>query len=131
MLSCKLRPHHSLCIQFFEGKGYSDEFVGGMKEIVSSLNDSTKITLTRGCDVICESCPNKDDGSCDVRGTAESYDLKCLEIMEFQGAENMTWKELSKIAAEKIILSGRLSEVCGGCKWSQICLKKAEHMKSF
>ena len=25
-----IRPHHMLCMQFFEGKGYSDGFVASM-----------------------------------------------------------------------------------------------------
>ena len=38
-------------MQFFEGKGYSDEFVCGMAKIVSVLeNNNANLTLTGGCD---------------------------------------------------------------------------------
>ena len=30
-----IRPHHALCAQFFEGKGYSERFVGHMYQILA------------------------------------------------------------------------------------------------
>lgn len=51
-------------MQFFEGKGYSDEFVCGMAKIVSVLeNNNANLTLTGGCDEICSSCPNRDNAA--------------------------------------------------------------------
>ena len=35
-----LRPHHSLCIQFFEGKGYSPQFVDGMTKTIKMLEQN-------------------------------------------------------------------------------------------
>ena len=32
-----IRPHHMLCMQFFEGKGYSDGFVASMAAIKKNL----------------------------------------------------------------------------------------------
>lgn len=32
-----IRPHHMLCMQFFEGKGYSDGFVASMAAIKENL----------------------------------------------------------------------------------------------
>ena len=32
-----IRPHHMLCMQFFEGKGYSDGFVASMAAIKEKL----------------------------------------------------------------------------------------------
>lgn len=130
-LSFKFRPHHSLCVQFFEGKGYSDEFVCGMAKIVAVLeNDNASLTLTGGCDEICSSCPNRDNGSCDVTGKASCYDKRCLDLLGMKIGDTADWKELSRIARENIILKDRLSQVCGDCKWSHICRDKADKMKS-
>ena len=115
-LSFKFRPHHSLCVQFFEGKGYSDEFVCGMAKIVSVLeNNNANLTLTGGCDEICSSCPNRDNGSCDVTGKASCYDKRCLDLLGMKIGDTADWKELSRIARENIILKDRLSQVCGDC----------------
>jgi hypothetical protein len=29
-----LRPHHGLCFQFYEGKGYSPDFIDHMEKVV-------------------------------------------------------------------------------------------------
>lgn len=118
-------------MQFFEGKGYSDEFVCGMAKIVSVLeNNNANLTLTGGCDEICSSCPNRDNGSCDVMGKASCYDKRCLDLLGMKIGDTADWKELSRIARENIILKDRLLQVCGDCKWSHICRDKADKMKS-
>ncbi|HEZ7990826.1 MAG TPA: hypothetical protein RWO66_07705 [Ruminococcus sp.] len=46
-----LRPHHGLCIGFFEGKGYSDEFTANMSAVIEKLqNTDPHVTLTCGFD---------------------------------------------------------------------------------
>ena len=83
-------------MQFFEGKGYSDEFVCGMAKIVSVLeNNNANLTLTGGCDEICSSCPNRDNGSCDVTGKASCYDKRCLDLLGMKIGDTADWKELS------------------------------------
>ena len=36
-MGIKLRPHHLLCTQGYSGKGYSEEFVEHMNEVVAML----------------------------------------------------------------------------------------------
>lgn len=47
LLNYKLRPHYALCLSFFEGKGYSNEFVENMAIIYSSLKKEDQITVTQ------------------------------------------------------------------------------------
>ena len=58
-----LRPHHGLCIQFYEGKGYSEEFTKKMDELVNliQLTPMMPIQLHIDVDVLCNSCPNNID----------------------------------------------------------------------
>ena len=45
-----IRPHHMLCMQFFEGKGYSDGFVASMaaiKEKLEKENDVSKKEVSK------------------------------------------------------------------------------------
>lgn len=49
-----LRPHHGLCIGFFEGRGYSAEFVRHMTEVIAVLEaEDLEITLVTHCDALC------------------------------------------------------------------------------
>ncbi len=62
MCRYSIRPHHLLCLQFFEGKGYSDDFVRQMAEIHRTLNkENPQINIVEGVDDICKKCPNRSD----------------------------------------------------------------------
>ena len=37
----RIRPHHLVCVCFFRGKGYSEEFVANMTETVGRLKASS------------------------------------------------------------------------------------------
>ena len=103
--SFKFRPHHSLCIQFFEGKGYSDDFVFHMNKIIKKLELSDPIILiTDCCDDICKYCPNNNNG--------------------IGFGESLYWSELKKLALEKIINKKRLYEICSSCQWYDVCKDK-------
>lgn len=118
MLKYKLRPHHGLCINFFEGKGYSQEFTENMTSVIELLNSENPETeLTTNHDIICCCCP-----CTDCHDKALSYDLKVMEICGV--SENIRWKDFRKKVHEKIISTGRLKEVCGNCQWFYICEKK-------
>ena len=56
-----LRPHHLLCTQSYEGRGYSPQFVENMDKITDVLRKPTptRICLKRDTDSLCEKCPNK------------------------------------------------------------------------
>lgn len=53
-----IRPHHLLCMRYFQGCGYSDEFTENMRYVISNLKNGSEVLLTRGCDDICRKCPN-------------------------------------------------------------------------
>ena len=49
-----IRPHHMLCMQFFEGKGYSDGFVASMAAIKEKLEkEDPQVEIVEGTDDVC------------------------------------------------------------------------------
>ena len=60
-MSIVLRPHHLLCTQGYSGKGYDNDFVAHMTDVVHQLRDvpGTTIRLTFSTDTLCSCCPNK------------------------------------------------------------------------
>lgn len=121
----KLRAHHSLCIQFFEGRGYSEDFVREMTDIIGQLNEyNPEVIITDACDIICEICPNNIDGKCTSGQKAGNIDRRCLEIYGISSNSKISWKKLKALANDRIISENRLKEVCGDCQWADICTGK-------
>ncbi len=57
MSGCELRPHHALCVGFFQGKGYSEAFVENMASVIGALRASDPLlTLRSAADPICGGC---------------------------------------------------------------------------
>ena len=52
-----IRPHHGLCLAFFRGKGYSEEFVENMTRMQKALEANAAVCLTEKTDGICAACP--------------------------------------------------------------------------
>lgn len=114
----EIRPHHGLCAEFFRGEGYSGEFVRNMGRILAELDKSDpQVKPVTQRDVICEHCPNI--GKCGEK--AERYDKSVLKICGIGEGQALSWQEYRRLVREKIILAGRLREVCGDCQWAGIC----------
>lgn len=120
----KLRPHHLLCLHFFEGKGYSDEFTANMTSVKSALEQlDPRIELVRGGDIICGSCSNNINGVCSSDEKVSRYDEAVLSLCGIDTECELSFSRLQSIVLEKIIYPHRLEEVCKDCQWSCICIK--------
>ena len=118
-----LRPHHSLCIQFFIGKGYSPEFIRNMTNVISDLDkNDPEICITDKCDVICKFCPNNINGKCISEIKVSKIDENCKSTLSLSTGFKIKWKTLRSLADENIIKKGILPEICGECQWKDICI---------
>lgn len=125
MCEFSIRPHHLLCLQFFEGKGYSNDFVRHMTGIHEKLlNENPKINLVEGVDDICKGCPHNIEGQCDKELSVSGNDRRTHEVIKEEVEQGQTWSELTNVVYKNIIHEGRLEQVCGTCRWSDICMKK-------
>ena len=120
----KLRPHHLLCISFFEGKGYSSDFTANMAEVIAGLeNTEPLVEIISGADCICRSCPNNANGACLTAEKVSRYDKAVSALCSISNGDVLPWTELKRRAQSEIISAGKLPEVCGNCKWYCICKK--------
>ena len=117
----KIRAHHGLCISFFEGKGYSNEFTKHMAEIIHKLNEDTIIYISNETDIICEKCPNNIDGVCETADKVAEYDKQVLLRCGLKAGEVLPFSEFQKRVYENIICPGKREEICGNCEWNSIC----------
>lgn len=127
MCQFSIRPHHLLCLQFFEGKGYSDDFVKHMTGIHEKLlKENPKINLVEGVDDICKNCPNNEGKRCSKEGSVLGNDKRTYEVIKDEIKKGQTWSELTNVVYEHIINQGKLKQVCGTCRWSDICMKSGK-----
>lgn len=120
-----IRPHHMLCLQFFEGKGYSPEFVDNMLDLKEKLdNENPVVKIVTGADSICRKCPNFIDGKCKNEDDILKHDKRVYA--QAAGIEQeVRWNDICKVIYDEIIHKEKVKHVCVQCKWSDICFNKA------
>lgn len=116
-----LRAHHGMCLAFFQGEGYSDLFVAHMGKILEQMQENPSLQIITHADVICEKCPNLENGSCNTPDLVLAYDQKVLSFCGLEEGTVLTWDTFSKLVSERILLQGKRKEICGACKWSELC----------
>lgn len=120
----RLRPHHGMCLAYFEGKGYSDSFTVNMQQMLEIFENGTDVELTAAGDEICKACPNLKAGACVSAGLVETYDQKVLEACDLGEKAHMTFREFVDNVQKNVIESGKREKICGNCQWNEICSNK-------
>ncbi len=129
-----LRAHHIFCIQGFRGKGYSEEFVSNMKNIVAHLNQDSDIIIkvVNNPDHICLSCPNNigqsemrkfeaekiydDRGFCENERYIKQLDNAVLNTLKIDDNSKYSYKNLlDKI--QQHLTEEKFEDICGDCTW--------------
>ena len=117
----KLRPHHLLCTQGYQGRGYNDEFVANMTAITTRLraDNPVEVEITASTDDICAKCPRmQDTDQCVTNEKVKRLDSK---VMEYFGVEEKTYvyQDIIQKIAEKMT-PDILEDICGKCEWYPI-----------
>lgn len=117
-----IRPHHGLCSQFFEGNGYSEEFVENMTNTLNKLNSQNlKVRIVEHCDDICSCCPKNTGGVCENEEDVLHNDAQCLEEYGFKIGDELCWNDLRERVVSKIKAENKLPSACSDCSWRSIC----------
>lgn len=116
-----LRPHHLLCTQGYSGKGYSNDFVKHMNEIVAYLRScpNAKIKLTFSTDTLCSVCPHRlGEDLCETQDKVKRYDRKLVEYFHL---EEKTYSYPALIQwIDAHMTEEKLADICSGCSWYPI-----------
>ncbi len=124
----KIRAHHLLCMQGFQGYGYSEDFSKNMTKIVEILRSfpEKKIQVVNECDIICSCCPYNVKEICSK--DPESYekimrmDTKIIEKLELSCGDIFEAGKIFSHVNKKLKSYSDINEICGDCKWSEKCL---------
>ena len=115
----KIRAHHGVCLYFFQGKGYSGEFVENMSRMKAILEKNPEMSLMDSPDDICAACPNRLTENCAEK--ASRYDREVLRRCGLSVGERLPYREFSRKVIETILRPGVRAEICGDCQWSSLC----------
>ncbi|WP_167956480.1 DUF1284 domain-containing protein [Anaerosporobacter faecicola] len=122
-----LRPHHGLCIQFYQGKGYSKEFTDYMTSFVKQIQQEPqkKIKLHANVDFLCNHCPhniaNHEVHQCRSQEKVTRYDLLVLKYCHLEKDQVLTISDFLDSVKKNILEPGKHKEICGDCEWYSLC----------
>lgn len=125
-----LRPHHLLCTQSYEGRGYSAEFIKNMDKNIEILKNKQgfKIKIECGLDDLCVACPHNKGQACSSEVKVKNMDEKVLKYFNLK-EEFYVYKDVINLVQRKIT-SDILADICKECEWyeygmcKKIILKK-------
>ncbi len=127
-----LRGHHLICLHFFNGEGYNEEFINNLKSTLRSAA-ADGIKVTSGVDDICGSCPYQKDTYCRHTDNADNeicaMDRTALKLLHVSPGDRVTWEDILR-ALPKIFPEWYHSN-CTECDWKGACENSAlfEEMK--
>ena len=124
-----LRPHHGMCFQFYEGKGYSADFTDHMGRVIKELeaDPGQKVMLKADTDIVCENCPNNECGVCTSQDKVLRYDEEVLKACGLADGSEISFAGFIGLVKDKIIDTGIRGDICRDCSWDYICRAKQNH----
>ncbi len=120
----KLRGHHLICLHFFNGDGYDENFIKNLRDTLE-LVSKEEITISSGTDDVCAGCSHLKENRCRYSENADKeileMDKKALELLGNSYNDKLRWNEL------KYMLPGIFQEwfslYCRECEWRGVCEK--------
>ena len=129
-MDIKLRPHHLLCTQGYQGKGYSEEFVENMNLVTEYLRreEPVKIHLTFSTDDLCAHCPHMlGENLCQTDENVKRFDQKVTSCFNLEEKEYI-YQEITAEIRNKITPE-MLADICDGCNWYPVSACREKILK--
>jgi hypothetical protein len=114
-----LRGHHLICLNFFRGEGYSEEFIENLYAVIKK----EKIEIVTGADEVCRKCPYLKEGKCRNSDYTDEkihiQDQEALRLLGFESGMIVDWKMIaSKLPT---IIEEWKDEFCLACRYRKVC----------
>ena len=134
-MTIQLRGHHLICLQFYRGQGYSDEFVANLDRVRDAAAETPALVVS-GPDDVCASCPGLgSDGTCQHPQTGEAEALRidalALQLVDAAIGETLSLSQArSRLAADPAARERWRTESCATCPWDSTCEHGWDRLKS-
>ncbi|MBI5680121.1 MAG: DUF1284 domain-containing protein [Methanobacterium sp.] len=123
----QIRAHHLLCLQGFQGHGYSEEFSINMGKIVKIINSNPQqeIEIITNFDAICSCCPNNRNEKCKnliFDWMIKKTDEKILKKIELDNGTFIKADDAFSLVNERFKTFNDAKKICRNCSWRDKCL---------
>jgi hypothetical protein len=119
-----LRGHHLICLHFFNGEGYSAEFIEHLGNMIKKA-ENTNIKICTGADDVCIKCPYLKNGRCEYNKNADDeireMDNTALKLLGLVSDSETSWMETKKRILK--IFPEWYKSYCRDCVWRKSCEK--------
>jgi hypothetical protein len=114
-----LRGHHLICLNFFRGEGYSEEFIENLYAVIKKEH----IEIVTGADEVCKKCPYLKEGKCKSSDYTDEIihlqDLEALRLLGLKQGMIVDWKLIASKLPE--IIEEWKDEFCLACGYRKVC----------
>uniref|UniRef100_A0A7C2EIU8 DUF1284 domain-containing protein n=1 Tax=Ammonifex degensii TaxID=42838 RepID=A0A7C2EIU8_9THEO len=126
----RLRGHHLICLHFFRGEGYSQEFTANLREVTKRAEDGEEIELVSGADDVCRACPKLAGDECKAKPRADTE----IREMDSVAAAHLGLKTGARVrwaaVKEKVAATAPdwFAAFCAGCDWEGVCAPRKKEL---
>jgi hypothetical protein len=118
-MKAKLRGHHLICLNFFRGEGYSEDFIKNIYTIIKK----EELYIVKGPDEVCARCPYLENNKCSSNEYTDEkillQDKVALRLLELEAGKTVDWKTIN------VKLPGIMEEwkvrFCQDCGYLKVC----------
>ncbi len=122
-MKAKLRGHHLICLNFFRGEGYSEDFIKNIYLVIGK----EKVEIVEGADDVCTKCPYLKNKKCSSNEYTDEkilfQDKEALRLLNLKPGETVTWKMISGKIPE--IIEEWKAQFCWDCGYRVVCFDSA------
>ncbi len=121
-MKARLRGHHLICLNFFRGEGYSEDFIDNIYSILKK----EEVEVVDGPDDVCSKCPHLENGKCASNEYTNEMilfqDKEALRLLEWKPGLVVDWKKINlKIPG---ILIDWKTKFCKQCGYREVCFSE-------
>lgn len=117
-----LRPHHGMCLAYYQGYGYSEDFTRHTDQVMACLLENPTVRLTVSTDEVCSACPKNSGGRCINGDKVARHDWAVLEACGLSEGDTLPFLTFARLVQEELFDSGKRETVCRGCQWAHLCV---------
>ncbi len=114
-----LRGHHLICLNFFRGEGYSEDFIKNIYSIIKEEH----IEVVEGPDDVCLKCPFLKGKKCSNSEYSDEMilgqDTDALKLLNCKPGMILNWKMIAE--SLPVIIKEWKTKYCGCCGYRRVC----------